>query len=288
MAERDFYEVLGVNKGSSAEEIKKAYRKKALEWHPDRNKSAEAADKFKEVNRAYEILSDPQKKAAYDQYGHSAFNGPGGGAAGNPFGGGRTYNQGPFTYTYYSGGGGSPFGGFDFGNFTDPFEIFEQFFGTASPFGRSNRMAHYQVTIDFMEAAKGVEKTVEVGGKRRSIKIPAGVDSGQQIRFSDFILTVNVKPDKTFRREGADVFVEVEIPFPLAALGGTIAVPTVEGAVELKVRAGIQPGSMLRLGGRGLPRVGRGGKGDEYVVFRVKVPERMNEKQKKVMEDLMK
>lgn len=286
--QRDFYEVLGVTKGATPDEIKKAYRKKALEWHPDRNKSTGSAEKFKEINQAYEILSDSQKKSAYDQYGHAAFSGPGGSpgaGAGGPFGSGRGFQQGPFSYTYY-GGGGMP-EGMDASSFTDPFEIFEQFFGSASPFGRSSRTPRYQITLDFMEAARGVEKEVEMGGHRRRIKIPPGVDSGQQIRFTDFILEVAIKPDKTFRREGADVFVEADVPFAVAALGGTIAVPTVEGAVELKIRAGTQPGAMIRLNGRGLARVGRGGKGDEYVVIKVKVPEHLSEKQKKALEELL-
>lgn len=287
MAQRDFYEVLGVSRSASAEEIKKAYRKKALEWHPDRNKSAGAAEKFKEINQAYEVLSDPQKKAAFDQYGHAAFA-PGGGAAGGPFGGfGQTGRAGPFTYTYYTrGGGGTPFEGFDFGSFSDPFEIFEQFFGTASPFGRSSRLPHYRISLDFMEAAKGVEKEVEIGGRRRRIKIPAGVDNGQQIRFSDFVLEVSIKPHKTFRREGADLFVETEVPFAMAALGGTLEVPTTDGPVKLKVRPGTQPGTMIRLNGRGLPHT-RGGRGDEYVVVRVSVPTKLTEKQRRAMEELL-
>jgi DnaJ-class molecular chaperone len=292
MAKNDFYEVLGVGKSATAEEIKRAYRKKALEWHPDRNKSAGAAEKFKEINQAYEVLSDAQKKAAYDRYGPSAFASGPGSAESGPFGGGggRTYQQGPFTYTYYTGGGGgggTPFEGFDYGSFSDPFEIFEQFFGSASPFGRQTRTPHYQITLEFMEAAKGVEKEVEIGGRRRHIKIPAGVDDGQRIRFNDFVLEVAIRPDRTFRREGADLYVEVEVPFALAALGGTIEVPTVDGGVKLKIRPGTQPRTMIRLNSRGLPHPGRGGRGDEYIVVRIKVPEHLTEKQRRAMEELL-
>ena len=132
---KDFYDILGVSKSASEQEIKKAYRKLALQWHPDRNKSTEATEKFKEINEAYEILSNPQKRQNYDQFGHVPTGGEAGG--GWPFGGGQTYQQGPFTYTYTTGGGNSQDFGFDF---SDPFEIFEQFFGGASPFRQSSRL----------------------------------------------------------------------------------------------------------------------------------------------------
>ena len=148
---RDYYDILGVKKDASSQEIKKAYRKLALEHHPDRNKAAGASEKFKEINEAYEVLSDPKKKETYDQFGHAAFDprygGFGGAAAGSPFGGqSQTYRQGPFTYTYTTSGGGSPFGGF-----SDPFEIFEAFFGGASPFRQAARMQRYGLSISFMD-----------------------------------------------------------------------------------------------------------------------------------------
>ena len=169
---RDFYEVLGLKKGASAEELKKSYRKLALQWHPDRNKSAEAEDKFKEINEAYEVLSNPQKKQTYDQFGSAAFNNGAG-----PFAGAsQTDRQGPFSYTYSTSGGQNPFG-----DFSDPFEIFEQFFGGAAPFAQQKRKPAYQVEIDFMEAVNGAEKQFNIDGKRKKIKIPAGIDEGQRI-----------------------------------------------------------------------------------------------------------
>src|SRR5690242_8849639 len=129
MAERDYYQVLGITKSASADEIKKAYRKLALQYHPDRNKTKEADAKFKEVTKAYEVLSDPQKRQTYDQYGAAAFEQGGFGGGQGPFGGfgGQQSGQyGPFTYTYTGNGNGPDF---DFGGFSDPFEIFEQFFG---------------------------------------------------------------------------------------------------------------------------------------------------------------
>ena len=162
MAERDYYQILGLQKGASEAEIKKSYRKLALEYHPDRNKSKEAHEKFKEINKAYEVLSDPQKKQTYDQYGHAAFEqGAGQGPFGGPFGGGSG-QYGPFTYTYSSSGGN---GGFDYGGFSDPFDIFEQFFGGGNPFGRAQRRPTYSLTIDFMDAVKGATKKISMNGK---------------------------------------------------------------------------------------------------------------------------
>src|SRR3972149_8950426 len=165
MADRDYYQILGINKSASEAEIKKAYRKLALEHHPDRNKGDKASEeKFKEVTKAYEVLSDPQKKQAYDQFGHAAFEQ--GAGQGNPFAGGfggQGGQYGPFTYTYTTGGNT---GGFDFGGFSDPFEIFEQFFGGGgSPFGRAQRRSVYALQIDFIDAVKGVTKKIAVEGK---------------------------------------------------------------------------------------------------------------------------
>jgi len=290
---RDYYDVLGVSKNASQEELKKAYRKQALQWHPDRNKSPEAEKRFKEINEAYEVLSDGEKKAAYDQFGHAAFE-PGGmgagGFAGGPFAGGqtRTYRQGPFTYTYTTYGGEAPFEGLGF-DFSDPFEIFEQFFGGASPFARQTRIPRYGLTIDFMEAVKGCEKEVVMEGKKRKIRIPPGVDDGSRIRFRDFYITIDVRPSKIFQRDGNDVFVNVQIPLTLAILGGVIEVPTIDGDLKLRIRPGTQPGTMVRLRGRGIKRPQRYGRGDQYVRLQIKIPEKLTREQKealKVLEEI--
>ena len=282
----DYYDILGVSKGASADEIKKAYRKQALEWHPDRHKDdKEAAEKrFKEINEAYQILSNPQKKTAYDNYGHDAFT-PGGG---NPFTGGFQGGAGsPFTYTYTS-GGENPFGNMDFG---DPFDIFESFFGGGNPFGQAGRrqqVPRYSITIDFMEAVKGVSKEVSIGGSKRKIKIPAGIYEGARISFGDFTLSVNIKPHKLFERQDDDIYITVGIPFSLAVLGGEIKVPTVEGEIKIRIRPGTQGGTMMRLREQGVARLNGRGKGDEYVRINVIIPEKLNHNQKDLVEEMKK
>lgn len=292
---RDYYDILGVSKSASLDEIKKAYRKLALEWHPDRNKKPEASEKFKEINEAYAVLSNSEKRSAYDQFGHSAFApGMGGRAAGQgPFGG--AYRQGPFSYTYYTSGdgrSGSPFGGFE--DFIDPFEIFEQFFGGG--FGRSqsrHRREAYQITIDFMDAMKGVTKEVHLprgqageGSVRKTIKIPAGVDTGSRIRFDDFDIVIEVRPDKHHKREGDDLIIEHEIPYSVAALGGTIDVPTIDGDVKLRIQPGTQPGTLIRLRGKGAPHVRGGGRGDEYVRIGLRIPTHLSKRQRELLQEL--
>lgn len=282
---RDYYEILGVSRNASQEEIKKAYRRLALQWHPDRNKSPEAEEKFKEINEAYEVLSDSQKRAAYDQFGHAAFE-PGAG----PFTGGKTYTyrQGPFAYTFTTfGPGESPFGDFDFSfeGFSDPFEIFEQFFGSASPF-RRKRMPTYRLELDFMEAIKGCEKEVVIEGKRKKIKIPAGVADGQRIRFKDFYLSVDVKEHPIFQREGNDIYVTQKIPFTLAVLGGVVEVPTIDGEVKLRIRPGTQSGTVVRLRGKGVQSPNTFNRGDQYVKIIVEVPTRLTREQRELLKKL--
>ena len=278
----DYYDILGVNKSASSEEIKKAYRKQALEWHPDRHQdNKEAAEKrFKEINEAYQVLVDAQKRRNYDQFGHAAFTPGGGGFSRGE--GSRGGQSGPFTYTYSTGGGQqNPFGNMDFG---DPFEIFEQFFGGS--FNRSARLPRYSITIDFMEAVKGVEKQVEMEGKKRSIKIPAGIDEGQRINFEDFILSVNIHPHAVFQRDGTDVYINIDIPYSLATLGGDIKVPSIENEIKIKIKGGTKSGTMMRLKGMGIKHLRSFGKGDEYVRLNVVTPTHLTRDQKRLIEQL--
>ncbi len=272
---KDFYEVLGVSRDATLEEIKKAYRRLALKWHPDRNKAPEAEEKFKEINEAYEVLSDPGKRQAYDQFGHEAFK------QGFPQGGAGA--GGPFSYTV------------DFGNledlcggFSDPFEIFESFFGQRSPFSgyRQQRLPTYQVRITQKEAILGTQKEVEIEGRRRKIKIPAGVDNGSRIKFPDFYLLVEVLPDPNFIRQGDDLIVEQEISFTQAVLGDIIEVPTPEGKnLKLRLRAGTLPGTMVRLRGQGVPYLNGRGKGDLYVKLKLKMPQKLTAEQQKKLKE---
>jgi len=285
-AKTDYYDILGVSKTASADEIKKAYRKQALEWHPDRHQAdKEAAEKrFKEINEAYQVLSDTNKRSQYDQFGST---GPQGNpfAGGNPFGGmgGQT---GPFTYTYTTGAGGqNPFGNADFG---DPFDIFEAFFGGGNPFGQTRRpqVPRYSMTIDFMDAVKGVSKDVDVEGKKRKIKIPAGIYEGARINFGDFTLSVNIKPDKLFERQDDDIYVNIAIPFSLAVMGGEIKVPTIDGEVKIKIHQATQSGSMMRLKEHGVPHLHGRGRGDHYIRLNVFVPEKLSHEQRNIIEEM--
>jgi len=284
--EKDFYKLLGVSKTATQDEIKKAYRKLALQYHPDRNKTKEAGVKFKEIGRAYEVLSDPQKRQTFDQFGAAAFEGgnqqgPFGG--GNPFGGAQGGQYGPFTYSYSSGGNS---GDFDFGGGADPFDIFRQFFGGDSPFGQRQRRPAYSLTIEFMEAIKGVEKTVNISGKSQKIKIPAGVDEGSRIRFGDYDVIISVKPDKRFQRQGYDIVSEQEISFSQAALGDTITVETVEEKVNLKIPSGTQPGTVIRLAQKGVKQVRGSGKGDHYIKIKIVIPKNLTSRQKELLKEL--
>jgi len=278
MANKDYYNVLGVSKSASQTEIKKAYRRLALKYHPDKNDSKEAEKRFKEVNRAYEVLSDPKKRKNYDQFGHTAFERAEKGA-----GPGRnSYRSGPFTYTYSTSGGGSPFSS-GFGGFSDPFEIFEEFFGGSSPFRRQQRLPRYNLQIEFMDAVKGTEKTIIHQGKQRKIKIPPGVKNNTKIKFDEFIVNIEVKPHPDFKREGSDILINHSIPFSLAALGGTTEVPTLNGTIKIKIRPGTQPETLIRLRNKGIPYLQRRGKGDQYINLKVAIPEKLTSEQRKLL-----
>src|ERR1700722_2028700 len=285
---KDYYDILGISKSATATEIKSAYRKLALQYHPDRNKTKEAEEKFKEVTKAYEVLSNEEKRKTYDQFGQAAFEqgaGPFGGAqggAGGPFGG-FGGQQGPFSYTYTSNGQG-----FDFGGGVDPFEIFEQFFGGASPFGQQARRSVYSITISFQEAVHGVEKEVTINNKKQKIKIPAGVDRGSRIRFDEYDIVVDVTPDKKFGREGYDIITEQDLSYSDAALGTELSVETIDGAVNIRVPAGTQPSTLIRLSGRGVHRIRGSGRGDHYVRIKITVPKKLSHKQKELLEALQK
>lgn len=347
MAKRDYYEVLGVDKTADEATIKRAFRQQAKKYHPDLNPGdKDAEEKFKEVNEAYQILSDPQKRQQYDQFG---FDGPQAG-----FGGGAGYGD---------------FGGF--GGFED---IFSSFFGggarQANPNApRQGDDLRMDVTISFEEAARGCEKEVNVvrdetcencGGtgakpgtkpttcstchgtgqvtqvrntafgriqnvttcpnchgtgkvisdpcpkcngrgkkrtsRRRTVKIPAGIDNGQVLTIrgqggagesggpnGDLLIVVNVRPHKLFKRRDYDLYLELPITFTQATLGAEVDVPTLDKPVKYNIPEGTQPGTVFRIKGAGIPYLRGTGKGDLYVTAKVEVPRKLTEKQKELL-----
>jgi len=281
-AKADYYQILGVSKGATDAQIKSAYRNLARKHHPDVDKSDGAEKKFKEINEAYQVLSDSAKKQAYDQYGHSAFE-PGGG-----FGGGFGQGQGQGGFRTYSWTGDMGDLGFDMGGerFADPFDIFEMVFGQRSPFGRQARLSRYVINITFDEAVHGTQKEVEIEGKRQKIKIPAGVDDGSEIRFSNYIIVCQVSRHPKFVRRGYDIVTEHEISYSRAALGSVEDIETIDGPVKIRIPSGTQPGTQIRLRAKGVPRVSGHGQGDHYVIIRVKVPSKLSRDQKRLLEEL--
>ena len=347
MNNKEYYDRLGVSKDASQDEIKRAYRKMSKKYHPDINKEPGAEEKYKEVQEAYETLSDDQKRAAYDQYGPDGANGFGG--------------QGGF------GGfdGGAGFGGFE--------DIFSSFFGggaTRNPNApRQGDDLQYRVNLSFEEAIFGAEKEVHynreatcktcsgsgakpgtspvtcgrchgqgvinvdtqtpLGMMRRqvtcdvchgtgqeikepcqtchgtghekqshkvSVKIPAGVETGQQIRlagqgeagfnggpYGDLFVIINVNPSDKFTRDGSTIYYTLNISFVQAALGDTVEVPTVHGNVEMTIPAGTQTGKTFRLKGKGAPRLRGGSQGDQHVTVKIVTPTKLNDAQKEAL-----
>lgn len=289
MPHTDYYQLLGLKKGASAEEIKRAYRKQAVKYHPDKNPGDKAAEeKFKEINEAYAVLSDPKKKAQYDQFGSAGFH--------------ERFTQEDI------------FRGFDVGDLFkdagfDTNDIFSRIFGGGfkqggGGFGGRRRGEDFtmELAVSFREAYTGCEKRIAFmrEGKREelSVKVPAGADSGARLRIhgkggegvggapGDLYLTVKVGSDPHFDREGDDIVVERRIRFTEAALGTSLEVATMEGAKRIKVPAGIQPGTKIRLTGLGFPHMGRSGRGDFYVRVGVKVPEQLTAPQRELLAEL--
>lgn len=285
MADNDYYSILGVSRTATADEIKRAYRGLVRKHHPDVDKSEGAEDRFKKINQAYEVLSEPQKRQTYDQFGSAAFEGnaAGGGGQGpfgQGFGGFGGFGNGGYSYTWSSGQGGAQ--GFED---LDPFDILNSFFGGGRR-GRP-RVPTYEIVIDFMDAVKGVEREVKLeDGQTKKLKIPAGVDDGTTVRFDTFNLLVRVQPSKVFTRDGYDVIVEHEVPFTTAILGGEMEIPTLDGTIKLKVQPGTQPDTTIRLRGYGIVSPRGGGKGDQYVKYKVHVPTKLSGKAKKLVEEL--
>jgi len=350
---RDCYDVLGVERAASTDEIKKAYRKKALQFHPDRNPgNKEAEEKFKEATEAYSILSDPDNRSKYDQFGYAAFEQGAGGF----------------------GGGFQGFGG-DFSGFEDIFgDLFSSFFGGAAggggrrTRGRAGNDLRYDLEITFEEPIFGSEKQITIGrrtpcktcegsgaapgsapercgqcggaGQIRlqqgfftiqrpchlcngsgqviktpcrdcsgsgarlaentlSVKIPEGIDNGQRLKLrgegeprsvggpsGDLYVQISVQPHPIFERQESELICEVPIGYTTAALGDEIEVPTLEGKVKMKIPAGTTSGKIFRLKNRGVQVIGSNSRGDQHVRVVIKVPKKISEKHKKMLNEL--
>ena len=353
MSKRDYYEILGISKNASNDEIKKAYRALARKFHPDVNKESGSEAKFKEINEAYSALSDNQKRAQYDQFGH----------AGPQFGGGGFEGGFDFSDLFRGGGFSAEMGG-------SPFEdLFETFFGGGGrrrPSGpRRGDDLRYDLTISLEEAAKGIEREIDLphyvacqsckgtgarpgtdpskcgtckgsgqvrraqrtmlgsftqittcpdcggtgevitslcvechgkGQVRKShkveVKIPAGVDTGNSLRIpkagdagekggapGDLYIFISVKDHPLFQRDGADIHYKVLMTFSKAALGTVLEVPTIDGKTELKVPAGTQPNSVLKMREKGMPHLNSRARGDQYLHIEIETPTNMTREQ---------
>jgi DnaJ-class molecular chaperone len=274
---RDHYEVLGVSRSASAEEITKAYKKLARQHHPDRNpgdKQAEA--RFKEIQNAYDVLSDPKKKQIYDQFGTEIPPGAGGGFPGGGFQfggpGGQQIDpevaQEMFRRMFGGGGGG---GGFE--------DLFGSFTGRGRGRGRGRpqppaEAIEVEAHVPFLTAALGGTIGLRVGDRDIDVKVPAGFEDGKKLRVAgqgeggeDIVVRVRVEPHPFFRREGKDVLIDVPVSIPEAVLGGKVEVPTVNGKrVNVKIPPGTSSGSRIRLPGMGIAG------GDQFLVMKVVVP----------------
>jgi len=314
MNEKDYYKTLGVDKKASEEEIKKAYRKMAMRFHPDRNKGdKKAEEKFKEISEAYAVLSDKEKRKQYDTFGSAGFQqrysqedifrgfdfsnlfkefGFGGGFEGLFGQKSRRPGEGAYrTYTFNR--GGQPF------EYGDPFAYHT---GAGRPQQGADQM--YELTITLKEAALGAEKQLSFpSGKKMEkvmVKIPPGISTGKKLRIpgkgepglaggptGDLYIQIRVLEDPIFKREEQNLVVEKEINFTQAALGTKVEVPTLDGKfLQVKIPSGTQPQSKLRLKGYGLPIFGGKGKGDQFVKILVQVPKKLSDRQKKLLEEL--
>lgn len=287
---KDYYQTLGVSRSASADEIRSAYRKLALKYHPDRNPgNKQAEEKFKEINEAYQVLSDTKKRSRYDQLGsaYSSYQNSGGQPGG--FDWGQWYSTGSggqqVNFDDLFGGGGG---------FSDFFSaIFGGMGGMQGSDVRTRRAPEYEqpVTISMQEAYEGATRLLDTGNRRVQIKIPAGAKSGTKVRVaggapdgSDLYLKIEVQPDARFERDGADLYAPVQVDMFTALLGGEVEVPTISGRVKLTIPPGTQPDQKIRIAGRGMPQFKNPqAKGDLYVQVKVRIPKELTQEQKSLI-----
>jgi curved DNA-binding protein len=296
MDRKDPYEILGVDRNASQEEIKRAHRRLAKELHPDRNPGNKVAEtKFKEVQAAYEVLGDPQRRAEYDRFG-----------AGGP----------TPDFQTWSTGGAAPFEGVDigFGSLDDLSSIFEQFFRRPTGRGRAARATRrpaprgadleYTVDLSFDEAVRGTRRQIQLSGaggnartERIEFRVPAGVAHGQRIRVKgkgqpgpggrgDLMIRCHVHPHPFFRREGNDILLELPLGVTEAALGTQIDIPTLDGVTRLRVPPGTSSGTKLRLRGKGIHDQRSGATGDMYAATRIVVPKEVSPRGRELFDEL--
>ena len=296
---KDYYKILGVERKASADEIRKAYRKLAMKNHPDQNPGDKAAEeRFKEINEAYQVLSDDQKRARYDQLGSAYNNWQGRGAPGNfdwgqwSAGGGGRVNMDDLNDMF----GGS--GGID--SFSDFFRAIFGGTGGASvrTSGRARPATGYQqpLSISLDEAFHGTTRQLQTESRRMEVRIPAGVKTGSKVRVAnagpqgnDLYLIVEVADDPRFERDGDDLRTTATVDAFTAILGGEAEVETMAGKVKLNIPAGTQPEQVFRLAGRGMPHVkNREHKGDLFVRLKVQVPKYLSSKQRELIEEASK
>ncbi len=298
MEYKDYYKVLGVERDASQEVIKKTYRKLAMKYHPDQNRgNKQAEEKFKDINEAYEVLSDPKKRERYDQLGASYSQWQNQGGRGGFNWNEWATNQGRGGQNVDTGGFGDGFGGFS--------DFFSAIFGGMPMGGRpqSRQPARVQVIeqkvqITLDEAYRGTQRQFMIGDRKIEVKIPAGSVSGTKVRVagavptatgakSDIHLIIEVLPDARFKVQGNDLTSEVRVDLYTAILGGTVTFSTLSGEVRLTIPAGTQPGQKIRLAGRGLPKVkDHQTFGDLFVVIKVDLPKKLTDNQRKLFEEL--
>lgn len=301
MAYIDYYKILGVDKNATQDDIKKAYRKLARKLHPDLNPDdKEAERKFKEINEANEVLSNPENRAKYDKYGEHWKHG-------------EEYEKAQQQQRQYQSqdqGFGGGFSGADFGKGEDFSDFFQSMFGGAGGFGRSSRGSasgkfkgqdvHAELNLTLRDAATTHQQTFDINGKKVRITIPAGVYDGQQIKLKghgspgynggpngDLYITFNIPADPDFERIGDDLKIKVSIDLYTAVLGGDVKVNTLTGNVNLKVKPETQNGMTVRLKGKGFPVYKKEGQfGDLFVTYEVKLPTNLTDQQKQLFEQL--
>lgn len=308
MEYKDYYKVLGVDRKANDNEIKRAYRKLALQYHPDRNPGDKGAeDKFKEINEAYQVLSDPQKRARYEQLGESYNRWQQRGATGG-------FNWDDWVNTQSPGAGNVrvEYGG----NIEDLFggsggdfsEFFRRIFGGMGDLGNLNqrrgagrsapRAYEQELTISLIEAYQGAARRIDIDGRRLEVKIPRGARTGTKVRVadavvapdgqkSDLFLVIRVAPDPRFEQKGSDLSIDVNIDLFTAVLGGEVTVPTLNGDIVLTIPAGTQPGQTFRLAGRGMPLLNQAEKfGDLFARVKVNLPRKLSARQRELFQEL--